>query len=189
MVLPRYVAWVAANYMSRVPIQGAIMRKLGVVFVPTLSGGGAAQFFEHAKKVLSEGELLGVFPEGEDYIFANEFSAPPSRFHRGFAALALRNDYPIIPTAIYPVEEKLKAIPMPSSARRELGRRHDLSSIRDMPKYRSVRIVFGTPIKPSATDVSADDLAERVRNRVLSLLQDNATSSYLARPASVDKES
>ena len=73
--------------------------------------------------------------------------------------------------------------------RRELGRRHDLSSIRDMPKYRSVQVIFGTPIKPSATDVSADDLAERVRNKVLRLLQDNATSSYLARPALVEKDS
>lgn len=179
-VVPRYIAWVAANYMSRVPIQGSIMRKLGVVFVPTLSGGGAAQFFEQAKKVLSEGEILGVFPEGEDYIFANEFSAPPSRFHRGFAALALRNDTPIIPAAVYPVGEKLKSIPIPASARRELGRRHDLSSIRDIPQYRAVRVTFGTMIRPSATDITPDDLAERVRDKVLGLLLDNASSEYLS---------
>jgi 1-acyl-sn-glycerol-3-phosphate acyltransferase len=183
-VVPRYIAWVAANYMSRVPFQGALMRKLGVVFVSTLSGGGAAQFFEQAKKVLSEGDILGVFPEGEDYIFANDFSAPPARFHRGFAALALRNDTPIIPAAIYPVAETLKPIPISNSVRRELRRRHDLSSIRKMPQYQAVRVTFGTPLRPSATDITPDDLADRVRDKVTRLLQKHPSPDYLSAPPS-----
>ena len=178
--VPRYIAWVAANYMSRVPVQGTIMRKLGVVFVSTLSGGGAAQFFEQAKQVLAEGELLGVFPESEDYIFANDFSAPPARFHRGFAALAIRNDTPIIPTAIYPVRESLKPIPMPSAARRELRRRHDLSSIRHMPRSQSGRVAFGPASHPSATDITPDDLADRVRSKIIGLLTEDTPSEYLS---------
>ena len=179
-IVPRYIAWVAANYMSRVPIQGPILRRLGVVFVPTLSGGGAAQFFEQAKNVLAGGDLLGVFPEGEEYIFANDFSAPPSRFHTGFAALALRNDTPIVPVAIYPVQESLKPIPIPTAARRELKRRYDLSTVRRMPQYRAVRVVFGKPIRPSAIDITADDLAERVREKVVGLLRSCASGASLS---------
>lgn len=181
IVVPRYIAWVAANYMSRVPIQGPFLRSLGVVFVPTLSGGGAAQFFERAKAVLSEGQLLGVFPEGDDYIFANDFSAPPARFHRGFAALALRNDTPIVPVAIYPVAERLAPIPISKSLRRQLRRRHDLSAVRSMPQYKSVRVTFGKPLRPSAIDITAENLADRVRSRISKMLQEHSPGTYLSR--------
>lgn len=186
-VVPRYIAWVAANYMSRVPIQGAFLRRIGVVFVPTLSSGGAAQFFERAKAVLSEGQLLGVFPEGDDYIFANDFSAPPAPFHRGFAALALRNDTPIVPVAIYPVVERLAPIPMSQSMRRQLRRRHDLSSVRSMPQYKSVRVTFGKSMRPSAIDITAGDLAERVRSKISKMLHVHPAGAYLS-PAAASVE-
>lgn len=172
-VVPRYVAWVAAEYMSRVPVSGWIMKKIGVVFVPTLSRGRAAAFYKQALGVLRNGELLGLFPEGEDYIFANDFTAPPAPFHRGFAALALRAGAPVIPAAICPVEERLKPIQIPPSVRAELSQAHDIDQIRMIPTYKVVRVVFGAPIQPqaSASNNSVAELTERTRLVILDLIE------------------
>ena len=172
-VVPRYVAWVAAEYMSRVPISGWIMKRIGVVFVPTLSRGGAAAFYKQALGVLHSGEVLGLFPEGEDYIFGNDFTAPPAPFHRGFAALAVRAQVPVIPAAICPLEERLKPISMPPSVRVALSQAHDLDKIQRIPAYKAVRVVFGAPLQAQASGSNnpVAELTERTRMVILELAE------------------
>ena len=172
-VVPRYVAWVAAEYMSRVPVSGWIMKKIGVVFVPTLSRGNAAAFYKQALGVLQSGEILGLFPEGEDYIFANDFAAPPAPFHRGFAILALRAGVPVIPAAICPVEERLKPIQIPPSVRAELSQAHDMDQIQMIPAYQGVRVAFGAPLQAQASgsNNAVEELTERTRMVILELIE------------------
>ena len=48
-----------------------------------------------ALRVLKEGEVLGIFPEG-----TSKFQGTLGKFHEGMAALAIKSGAPVVPTAI-----------------------------------------------------------------------------------------
>ena len=172
-VIPRYICWVAAAYMKKVPLTGWIIKKTGMVLMD-VNGKVTPGSMKHALRVLDEGEMLGVFPEGEAYIFANDFSAPLAAFHRGFGVLALRKRVPIVPVMICPVEETLKPIRIPSSIRAEIGKHHDLDRIKEIVRYKRVRVVVGASISVEAVggrrrEEVLEQLVRQVRESMLEI--------------------
>ena len=145
IVIPRYISWLAAAYMKNVPLIGWIIKKTGMVLME-VNGKVSSSSVRQSFGVLDRGELLGIFPEGEDYIFANDFSAPLAQFYPGFAIIALRKQVPIVPVLICSIEEKLRPLRIPTSIRQEIGRYHDLDKIKNMVRYKRVKIVVGEPI-------------------------------------------
>lgn len=145
IVIPRYISWVAAAYMKNVPLTGWIIKKTGMVLME-VNGKLSLSSMKQSLGVLDKGELLGIFPEGEDYIFANDFSAPLAQFYPGFAIIAMRKQVPIVPVVICPIEEKLRPLRIPTSIRREIGKYHDLDKIKNMVRYKRVKIVVGESI-------------------------------------------
>ncbi|RBY91531.1 hypothetical protein DQ244_09395 [Blastococcus sp. TBT05-19] len=86
-----------ADLVFDIPLVGAMARKLGATLACN----------EDAERLLTEGELVGVFPEGFKGIgkpFRDRYTL--QRFGRGgFVSAALRTGKPIIPCAIVGAEE------------------------------------------------------------------------------------
>ncbi|MFM9136062.1 MAG: lysophospholipid acyltransferase family protein [bacterium] len=93
----RHLRMLGADLVFQLPFVGRIARK----------GGHTLACMPDAERLLAEGELVGVWPEGFKGIgkrFSERYRL--QRFGRGgFVAAALRTGTPIIPTAIVGAEE------------------------------------------------------------------------------------
>jgi 1-acyl-sn-glycerol-3-phosphate acyltransferase len=93
----REMRWLAEDFVYYLPFVGAMMTRLGAV--------RACQ--ENAERLLSQGRLVAVFPEGAKGIgklFRDRYRL--QRFGRGgFIRLCLRTHTPIVPCAIVGAEE------------------------------------------------------------------------------------
>jgi 1-acyl-sn-glycerol-3-phosphate acyltransferase len=113
---PRDLRWLAEDFVFHLPFVGTALNRLGAV--------RACQ--ENAERLLAEGSLVAVFPEGAKGIgklFKDRYRL--QRFGRGgFIRLGLRTGTPIVPCAIvgaeeatptlYKVEYLTKALGLPS---------------------------------------------------------------------------
>ena len=102
-----------ADLVFQYPFIGAMARKLGATLACN----------EDAERLLTDGELVGVFPEGFKGIgksFSDRYTL--QRFGRGgFVTAALRTGAPIIPCAIVGAEEIYPMIGNAKTAARILG--------------------------------------------------------------------
>ncbi|MET0191448.1 MAG: lysophospholipid acyltransferase family protein [Pseudonocardia sediminis] len=93
----RHLRLLGADLMFRLPVAGSVARKSGATLACT----------PDAERLMSNGELVGVFPEGFKGIgkpFRDRYKL--QRFGRGgFVSAALRTGVPIIPCAIVGAEE------------------------------------------------------------------------------------
>jgi 1-acyl-sn-glycerol-3-phosphate acyltransferase len=109
----RRLRLLGADLVFQVPFVGALARKLGTTLACN----------EDAERLLTEGELVGVFPEGFKGIgkpFRERYTL--QRFGRGgFVTAALRTGAPIIPCAIVGAEEIFPMIGNAKTAARLLG--------------------------------------------------------------------
>jgi 1-acyl-sn-glycerol-3-phosphate acyltransferase len=100
LTLPRRVTFVAkAEYFTSPGIKGWFQRKFfagsGQVPIDRTSGSAAEGALSTARKVLAEGELFGIYPEGT--------RSPDGKLYRGktgVARLALETQVPVIPVAV-----------------------------------------------------------------------------------------
>lgn len=151
MALPRYVAWLVAEYMTAIPVTNQLLALTGMVPIKT-EGHPSPSSVKQALQRLRQGKLLGIFPEGEDYIFANDFDAPLAQLQSGFAHLAYAAQVPVIPAMIVPKAEKLEPITIPPAVRPHIEKHYDLTTIQSIVRYRSADIRIGKAIslKPVA---------------------------------------
>ncbi|MEM9804572.1 MAG: lysophospholipid acyltransferase family protein [Cyanobacteria bacterium P01_D01_bin.56] len=145
LALPRYIAWIVADYMISIPVTSQLLTLTGMVPMNT-EGHPTPSSIRQALRRLKQGKLLGIFPEGEDYIFANDFSAPLAQLQSGFTHLAYMAQVPVIPAIIAPKVETLQPITIPSTVRRRLERHHDLSGVTSIVRYRAADVRVGKPI-------------------------------------------
>ena len=93
----RFLRPLGADLVFRMPVVSSLARK----------GGATLACLEDAERMLSGGELVGVWPEGFKGIgkpFSERYKL--QRFGRGgFVAAALRTGVPIIPTSVVGAEE------------------------------------------------------------------------------------
>ncbi len=143
--VPRFISWIAAEYTTRIPIFKNLIRDTGVIPMD-VSGNVSVGSIKRLMHVLKSGEILGIFPEGHDYMVQNDFSSRMVNFHQGFALFALRARCPIIPFAIIPEDEQIETIPFPSAVRSLFGLPEEVCNIPHRVVYNTVRIIFGSPL-------------------------------------------
>src|SRR5262249_49091635 len=87
----RFMAWDA---LFKVPLLGQIIKAVGAFPVDIRKGRGEAACLE-ARRVLSRGEALGIFPEGQ-----RSEQAAMGDLRTGVARLAIETGAPIVPVTI-----------------------------------------------------------------------------------------
>lgn len=127
LVIPRrrVLFFTKLKYVDN-PLLHWILRGAGFIPVASDDPGAAASAVTAGVTALRSGRLVGIFPEGT--------RSPDGRLHRGktgVAAIAIQSGVPVIPAGIIGTGEVL-----PRGAK--------------LPRPRSVRIVFGPPIRLSA---------------------------------------
>ncbi|MGD8859990.1 MAG: lysophospholipid acyltransferase family protein [Myxococcales bacterium] len=176
----RGLRWLIEDFTFHAPFLGAFLNRIGAV--------RACQ--ENAQRLLSQGELLAVFPEGVkgiDKPYKERYRL--QRFGRGgHVKLALRMGVPLIPVAIVGAEETYPLVGRVRSFSKALGLPFIpvtptfplLGPLGLVPLPSRWHIAIGAPLREledldpaAATDaVLVNELNERVRNGVGSLLQD-----------------
>ena len=91
--VPRKVTFIAKQELFRVPLLGWWLRQIGQISVERGGGGRAA--LNAAEKVLRDGGVIIIFPEG-----TRTQTGRMGRGHTGVAVLALKTGVPVVPVAI-----------------------------------------------------------------------------------------
>lgn len=93
--LKRWVYWMAKEELFRNPILGYIFKKLGAF--PVKRGKGDVGSIKTAYKLLQEGEIIGIFPQGTRVHTGN---AKTVKIKPGAAMLAVNSGAVIIPAVV-----------------------------------------------------------------------------------------
>ncbi|WP_176786637.1 1-acyl-sn-glycerol-3-phosphate acyltransferase [Thermoactinomyces sp. DSM 45892] len=91
--LPRQVHFMAKEEMFRVSIIKKALYIVGTF--PVKRGGGDSQALKASIRILREGKVLGIFPQG-----TRDKSGEIRKVHVGAAMFALRTNSPLVPVAI-----------------------------------------------------------------------------------------
>jgi 1-acyl-sn-glycerol-3-phosphate acyltransferase len=93
--LPARFSFVIKKEVSRVPLAGFLLRRIGSEFVDRFNRHAGAMDARRLIKAADAGQALAFFPEGT-------FLAQPGlgKFHTGAFAIAARAELPIVPIAI-----------------------------------------------------------------------------------------
>lgn len=89
----RPIHWMGKAEALRWPLVGAFLRANGVFGVRR--GAADLEAFRLAERVLADGHLLGIYPEG-----TRSRDARLAQFREGAALLALRSGAPVLPVAV-----------------------------------------------------------------------------------------
>lgn len=133
--LKRVVRFMAKEELFKVPVLGFIIRNVGAF--PVKRGGVSKESIRHALKLLGEGGVMGIFPEG---------TRGGGMGKKGAASLAMRSGATVVPVGIignYKIFSKIKIVygkPVDLSAYRESASsesleqatEHIMSSIREL---------------------------------------------------------
>jgi 1-acyl-sn-glycerol-3-phosphate acyltransferase len=177
----RFLRPLGADLVFRLPIIGELARK----------GGATLACNEDAERMLRDGELVGVWPEGFKGIgkpFSERYKL--QRFGRGgFVSAAIRTGVPIIPTSVVGAEEIYPLVGNIPSLARLLGVPYLpitplfplLGPLGLVPLPSKWLIEFGEPIRTDEYDVGAaedpmlvfnvtDQVRESIQQTLYSLL-------------------
>ncbi len=169
----RYLRMLAADLVFRLPFVGEMARK----------GGATLACNEDAERLLGQGELVGVWPEGFKGVgkpFSERYTL--QRFGRGgFVSAALRTRVPIVPCSIVGAEEIYPLVGNLPTLARLLGVPYIpitpffpwLGPLGMIPLPSKWLIEFGEPIRTDAlTDEQVEDpmivfnLTDQVRETI-----------------------
>jgi len=94
-MLPARFCFVIKKEVSRVPLAGLLLRRIGSEFVDRFNRHAGAMDARRLLKAADAGQALAFFPEGT-------FIARPGvgKFHTGAFAIAARADLPVVPLCI-----------------------------------------------------------------------------------------
>jgi 1-acyl-sn-glycerol-3-phosphate acyltransferase len=172
----RHLRLLGADFVFKMPVVSELARKSGVTLACN----------PDAERLLSSGELVGVFPEGFKGVgkpFRDRYKL--QRFGRGgFVSAALRTGVPIIPAAIVGAEEIYPLIGNIKPLARVLGAPYFpvtptfpwLGPLGLIPLPSKWLIEFGEPIPTEGMHDQADDpmvvfnLADQVRETIQQML-------------------
>lgn len=180
-VVPRRIHFVVAGFLSRFPISERIISGTGNILLPVSKGGRSKELIDKARRLLMQGRLVGVFPEGVDN-FVN--GSPPGTiapFHSSFARLIVQMKVPglvVVPVAITGDEEQV-ILRFPSRFMRALdpGNRAWTEGDVQGTIYRKARIRVGAPLSfenfydlpPERQDEGVKRIVEVTRSAVVQL--------------------
>lgn len=170
LTIPRYISWIVASYMAKVPFTDWLIKRTNAILV-NVDGTATPSSLKQAMQVLKKGNFLGIFPEGERYIFANDFAAPLAPLYPGFAYLAVKTQVPVIPIAIAPLSETLEPIHIPRAIQADIAHTQDLKTLQNIVRYQSVRICIGEPIEPEVSAAKHEAIATLMQTTSLAIQQ------------------
>ncbi|MEM1417405.1 MAG: lysophospholipid acyltransferase family protein [Myxococcota bacterium] len=165
---PRLAQGMAEKFINAVPLASAMSARVGQF--PGLP--------EHAERLLGEGRLLSVFPEGARGT-AKLFKERRSlvRFGTGFVRLAMKTQSPIVPIGILGAGE---AFPTVANLKR-LGKLMGVPYVPvprwglPLPRPAEFTLLFGEPIWLAGTgredDATVAGNVERVKGRIRTLIE------------------
>lgn len=96
----RPINFVAASVAFALPGVSQLFRALGAMPLDVFGGEKSKEGLEHAVQLLSDGDLVGVFPEGVHTIAHLHSVAKIRNFRTGFVRIALEARVPMIPVAV-----------------------------------------------------------------------------------------
>lgn len=162
LVIPRRVTFLAkSEYFTGKGIKGrliaAFFRALGQVPVDRSGGRASEAALETGLRILREGNLLGIYPEGT--------RSPDGRLYRGrtgIARMALESGVPVIPVAMIDTDK----IQPPGKA---------------LPKIMQVGIRFGEPLDFSRYEGMSGDrfILRSVTDEIMYALMDLGGQEYV----------
>ncbi len=146
--LPPGFTYLIKTQMSRVPIAGFILRRLGSAFVDREDRRDRHRTARALHSLATRGAALGFFPEGT---FDKSPGLKP--FHLGAFSAAARAKLPVVPVVIH-------------------GARWKLPSGRLLPRPGPLRVHVCEPVRTPAADPSAQALMEATRRAMLAHLDE-----------------
>ena len=146
--LPPGFTYLINTEMSRMPIAGFILRRLGSAFVDRDDRRDRHRTARALHMLATRGSALGFFPEGT-------FDKAPGlkAFHLGAFSAAARAKLPVIPVVIY-------------------GARWKLPSGGLLPRPGPLRVHICEPVRASAADATARALMAKTRRAMLEHLDE-----------------
>lgn len=150
-VLPARFSFVIKKEVSRVPLAGLLLRRIGSEFVDRFNRHAGGMDARRIIKAADAGQALAFFPEGT-------FIAEPGlgKFHTGAFVIAARARLPVVPVVIR-------------------GTRHILPSGRFLPRPGRIEVeILPTIATPAEVDSSAvaTITRDRARERILAALDE-----------------
>jgi len=149
--LPARFSFVIKKEVSRVPLAGFVLRRIGSEFVDRFNRHAGGMDARRLFKAAETGQALAFFPEGT-------FLAQPGlgKFHTGAFAIAARAELPIVPIAIR-------------------GTRHILPSGRFLPRPGRINIQVLPPLAPVPgldSTLATAQIRDQARARILAALDE-----------------
>jgi 1-acyl-sn-glycerol-3-phosphate acyltransferase len=147
--LPARFSFVIKKEVSKVPIAGLLLRRIGSEFVDRFNRNAGAMDARRIIKAADAGQALAFFPEGT-------FNAEPGigKFHTGAFVIAARAGMPISPIAIH-------------------GTRFMLPSGRFLPRISRLQIDILPPIAAAGAGApTAQAMRDQARERIMAALDE-----------------
>ena len=149
--LPARFSFVIKKEVSRVPLAGFVLRRIGSEFVDRFNRHAGGMDARRLFKAAETGQALAFFPEGT-------FLAQPGlgKFHTGAFAIAARAELPIVPIAIR-------------------GTRHILPSGRFLPRPGRIHVQVMPPLAPLRgldPTLATAQIRDQARARILTALDE-----------------
>lgn len=143
--IPRPVHWMARAFLFNIPVFRELLRAVDAIPI-SRKPEVRQKALEQGARILKEGGVVGIFPEGIDAIGDPE-TEHLHTFHTGFARMALANHAPIVPAAIIPEKQSLEPVPIPQWLRKMWGFEGRMKDYPDHVVYRKARLLIGEPIR------------------------------------------
>jgi len=172
--IERFINFAAGSHLYMVPGSRSLFKLIGFFEMNIYGGKQGDESLDQGARLLRDGELIGLFPEGIES-FMHVYSASKiAEFKTGFAKLALENRVPVIPAAIIASEEK-EIIKLPGRLVSSFVKHPDARKGIDLITYRHVMCRIGRPIDLASyygedeTKYVIDQIAAKVRRIVIKL--------------------
>lgn len=167
MGIERFVNFAAGSHLYKFPGASHIFRYTGFFRMDIYGGEGGDQSLDNASRLLRNGELVGIFPEGIEAFMDVSNVSRILAFKTGFAKLALENRVPIVPAAIVAHSEReFPHVPGPLIT--PFVKHPRAPGGITLITYRGVTCRIGRPIdlSPYYDEVFSKDLIDHIAGRV-----------------------
>ncbi len=184
--IDRFVNFAAGSHLYLVPGAGQVFNLIGFFKMNIYGGNEGDTSLNEGARLLRNGELVGIFPEGIES-FMHVYSANKiAEFKTGFAKLALESRVPIIPVALAADEERQMLPKLPGKLVSAFVKHPDARKGIDLITYRHVTCRVGKPIDLSPfygeeeTKYVIDEIAGKVRRIVTKLYDGEDLDRYMS---------